>query len=418
MESSKKVPKLSGKKSVFGWVMLTSLLTDEWNIFLIPQTNLFVQTIYRLSGLELGIVTGIVIFGAAIGSLIGGLLTDLYGRKKVFQIDMSLFIFTAIFSFLSPDLFLLLISRFIAGIVVGADIANVFSYIMENAESGEREYLGSLGPLIASFSILSINGLVLILLYLKESAAIIWGSSLILSSVPAIASLLLSVRIGESTQWKLIAHKRVSFISMFQNIALKDKMRRTSIYSYISGAATTIEVGTFAFFIPFIVSKTGIFNEIEVRLVVLAVYSVGVPAGILGAKIVSKIGFRMISCIGYAITFFSLFSSAILLIFRFYYLVPITMMLFVWGNHWNSQPIIPSQALVSNTEFRGKSIGTTNFISELPAFLSISIFPSFVTQFGLGVSTMVICIAPVMGLLVSIFIFKEVYGFRSDLSLP
>ena len=97
------IEKIRENKSFFAWIMLSSILTDEWNIFLIPQTNLFVENIYRLSSLELGIITGIVILGAAIGSLLGGVFTDLFGRKRVFQIDMALFIFSAIFSIFASN---------------------------------------------------------------------------------------------------------------------------------------------------------------------------------------------------------------------------------------------------------------------------------------------------------------------------
>ncbi len=416
MEPSVNIEELRENRRYFGWIMLASILTDEWNIFLIPQTNLFIENIYRLSSLELGIITGIVILGAAVGSLLGGIFTDLFGRKKVFQIDMGLFIFSAIFSILSYDVFLLMISRLIAGIVVGADIANVYAYIMETEEPGKREYIGSLGPLIASFSILSINGIVLVLLLLKGSSLLIWDLSLLFSCIPATVSLALSHGIKESIPWKSESNKNISFKKMFQKIRSKDKLRNTSIYSYISGVATTIEVGTFAFFIPFIVSKTGIYNEIQVRLIVLSIYAVGIPAGFTGARLVSRLGFKRITCYGYLMTLIALFFSAIFLIYQFYYIVPVTMMIFVWGNHWNSQPIIPSQAIVSNTEFRGKSIGITNFISEVPAFLSISIFPSFVNYVGLGISTIVICIAPIFGLMASLFIYKEIYGHTTDIN--
>jgi Sugar (and other) transporter. len=97
VDSSVNKEELRENKRYFGWIMLASILTDEWNIFLIPQTNLFVENIYRLSSLELGIITGIVILGAAIGSFLGGIFTDFLGRKKVFQIDMGLSIFSGNF---------------------------------------------------------------------------------------------------------------------------------------------------------------------------------------------------------------------------------------------------------------------------------------------------------------------------------
>jgi hypothetical protein len=90
------------------------------------------------------------------------------------------------------------------------------------------------------------------------------------------------------------------------------------------------------------------------------------------------------------------------------------MILFVWGNHWNNQPILTSQSLISDPQYRGSATGFSNFISEFPAFLSITIFPLMAGIIGIGASTLILAFAPATGLVVSIFLFREIYGYENS----
>ncbi len=398
------------------YAMLISLIVDEWNVFLIPQTNLFVSSYFHLNSLSFGFVTGIVFAGAAIGSLIGGYFTDKFGRKLIFQVDMLVFIVAALVSVFSPNFMWFIGSRLVAGIAVGADIANVYAYIMETSKIGDREYTGSLNTLMASISILSINFVVLYMLTRGGPTSYIWKYPLIISAIPAAVGLSYSFKLKETTLWKKISSNTVDK-KKISDLFINSLKRKTTLFTWVSGAASTIEIGTFAFFIPFIIGKLGISSPEIQRMIIILVYSFGIPAGYLGPVLLPRLGLRGLSYSGYIITIVSLVLSGLFLIEGEYLLVPFSMFMFVWGNHWNSQPILTSQALVSDTEFRGRSVGITNFISELPAFLSITFFPSLVDSFKLGPSTLLITLAPLAGLITAIFVFKEVYGYKEDLAI-
>ena len=398
-------------------VMLISLIVDQWNVFLIPQTNVFVRTYFHLDNFSFGLVTAVVIGGAAIGSLIGGYLTDKFGRKIIFQADMIVFIVAAIASTFSPDFTFFILTRFIAGIAVGADIANVYAYIMESSVTGKREFTGAMNTLMASFSILSINFIVLYLIYINEAQDIIWKYPLILSVLPASIGLIQSLRISETGLWKEISVRDETGKKKVSDILADGIKRKTTVFTWISGIASTIEVGTFAFFIPQIIMNLNISTPLSRELIIIGIYAFGIPSGYLGPKLLPLMGLRKLSYIGYIITVVSLILSGVFIMEKQYILVPVSMVMFVWGNHWNSQPILTSQALVSHTEYRGRSVGITNFISELPAFLSITFFPSLVSYIGLGKSTLLVALAPVAGLLAALYIFREIYGYTDDLKI-
>ena len=97
-------------------LMLLSLFIDEWNVFSIPMISIFIEHSLKFGTAYLGIITGATVGGAAIGSILGGILTDWAGRRKVFLFNIILFAVSSVLSALSPDILYLSIFRFLAGI--------------------------------------------------------------------------------------------------------------------------------------------------------------------------------------------------------------------------------------------------------------------------------------------------------------
>ncbi|MDQ7862093.1 MFS transporter [Peribacillus frigoritolerans] len=56
-----------------------------------------------------------------VGGIMGGYLTDLIGRKKMFLIDMLIMAIVSILQFFIEDPIQLVILRFILGVAIGAD---------------------------------------------------------------------------------------------------------------------------------------------------------------------------------------------------------------------------------------------------------------------------------------------------------
>jgi len=268
---------------------------------------------------------------------------------------------------------------------------------------------------MASFAIMTINILILLLLFNNADYVSIWRLTMGISAVPALFALLVSGYLGESPLWTKPSENgkppRLEFIRKLR----KDKLKwRTTKFSWISGIASSVEVGTFAFFIPIIISNFRISSIIDQRYLIIFIYSFGLPAGILGPKFLPKMGLKNLSIYGYTITLISLIGSGVFIVYGYYLIVPLFMILFVWGNHWNNQPILTSQSLISDPQYRGSATGFSNFISEFPAFLSITIFPLMAGILGIGASTLILALAPATGLVVSIFLFREIYGYENS----
>lgn len=154
MSESKNSKAVAGGTYI-GWLVMLSIFVDEWNVFSVPMLSAFIDVTFRFSSFTLGLITGAIVGGAAIGSLLGGFLTDKFGRKKIFAANMIIFIISAFASALSNSLDLFLLLRFVTGIPVDSDLANGYAYIMESLPVKQREVMGTRNTLMASLAITS-----------------------------------------------------------------------------------------------------------------------------------------------------------------------------------------------------------------------------------------------------------------------
>jgi len=97
---------------------------------------------------QIALITASAIFGALIGATWGGRLTDKYGRKAMYLIDLICFVVFAIGAALSWDVWSLIVFRFLLGIGVGADYPISATLVAEFSSSkGRGAHSGSLGAM-------------------------------------------------------------------------------------------------------------------------------------------------------------------------------------------------------------------------------------------------------------------------------
>src|SRR5476649_2986966 len=78
-----------------------------------------------------GMVASAITFGAIIGALFGGYLTDKIGRYRVFMADMFFFVFAALACAFAPNEWVLGGSRFVMGLGVGIDLPVAMAFLAE-----------------------------------------------------------------------------------------------------------------------------------------------------------------------------------------------------------------------------------------------------------------------------------------------
>lgn len=99
---------------------------------------------FVLNAWDKGLITSILLVGAAIGSFYGGRLADVMGRRKVMRISALFFTIGALACAFAPTLPVLLIARVILGVGLGASSTIVPLYIGEMAPVEGRGRLVSI----------------------------------------------------------------------------------------------------------------------------------------------------------------------------------------------------------------------------------------------------------------------------------
>lgn len=158
------------------------------------------------SGTE-GFVVSILIFGAAIGALVGGRLSDTYGRRHNILMLAGVFALGTIGCVLSPSWEVLAVSRFILGLAVGGASATVPVYLAEVSPLERRGSLVTRNEVMivsGQFAAFIINALIFKVWGQHDG---VWRYMLLVAVLPAFALFFGMLRMPESPRW-LISQNR------------------------------------------------------------------------------------------------------------------------------------------------------------------------------------------------------------------
>jgi MFS transporter, SP family, arabinose:H+ symporter len=164
---------------------------------------------YHLSSFATGYLVAGASLGAAVGALIAGPLTDRFGRKILLIADATIYAVGAILSAVTVDAGMLLASRTLIGLAVGADSAIATSYIAEFAPRSRRGQLSIIQQWMITVGILVAYVVAVIILKAAPGSAGTsdWRLILGLGGIPALVAVALRTHMPESPRW-LMLHGR------------------------------------------------------------------------------------------------------------------------------------------------------------------------------------------------------------------
>src|SRR5947207_9173831 len=141
--------------------------TDAYDLFIIGVVSTILRPLWHLAALAISLLSSTALLSAALGAVIFGRIADRLGRKFVYGYELLVLAAGAIASALAPDVFWLLIFRFILGIGVGGNYP-ISSTLM--SEYSNRKNRGRLITLVFSTQALGliIGPLLMILLLLNN----------------------------------------------------------------------------------------------------------------------------------------------------------------------------------------------------------------------------------------------------------
>lgn len=296
---------------------------------------------FQLTPLLTGLVTSSIMVGTIFGNLIGGWLTDKYGRYSVFMADMLFFVISAIAAGLAPNVWVLIGARFLMGIGVGIDLPVAMSYLAEFSKfagkGNKAARLAAWCPMWYAAS--TVCFLIIFALYFllpTQHLDWLWRASLLFGAVPAL--LIIAVRskfMNESPLWAanqgdlqgaarilresygIAAHEapgtkvapppKVSYRVLFEK-----PYRERTIVSGVMNICIAFEYTAIAFFLPTILAQflgAGVFETIAASLGLNALFAF--TGGLLGMHLAWKYPSRHVAIAGFALQFIALIVLAL-----------------------------------------------------------------------------------------------------------
>ena len=422
-----------------GWLMISSILVEAWDLYSIAFVLVFIRDLYHPSPALLGLAAAGTQGGALIGALLGGWLSDKIGRRVMFLSTMIMFIIFALVQAFVPNVVWLVVVRLILGIPLGSDISNGYTYIMESMPAGEREVMGNRWQFM--FAVGEVVTLAIIAVFIASGLPphVIWRVTLGLGAVPAAVILAMRHDLPETAVW-LIRHGRFReakavAMSMYGDrldmlpdedivIAkprptafLADIRRdpigwRATLFGWIACFAQSAEFSTFAFYIPVLFVMVGVSSILGTNLVTLALYVIAAISGWVGPLITPRIGQRGLSVAGFAIVFVALLAAAGALYTGHVAILPFAAAAMLWGHYWDAENCVTIPAMVAKPEYRGTATGFAYVFVKLPSFLAIFLFPVLFGAIGQANATLFTAVFPLIGLLAALLILPEVYGYE------
>lgn len=424
-----------------GWMMVTALLIESWDIYSMAFIMYALKAVYDPSPWLLGFTAAGTQMGAIFGALLGGYLTDRIGRRTIFLASMVFFAICAILQGIAPNMYYLAVIRCFAGIPVGADVANGFTYMMEIMPKGKREIMANRWQFMFALGIISAILLVTACILLGLHNDVIWRVVLAFPAIPAAVLLYLRKDLPETPAWyvergrfieaKAVAKKfygdclrdvlpdeNVTIEKATTKEALKDIFSnsfsgRTTIFGWVSCAVQAFENYAFAYYLPLILATMGIAGMIANNMALLCVNLIAATSAFVGPLLLQKLGHRGISQWGFMMVTIGVLIAAYGVHAQSMLLIILGAGIMLWGHYWDSESGMTVVSLVAKPRYRGIASGIGYTIVKIAAYSTTLLFPPLFDSLGVSTAACIVAIGPFIAFLCATFVLPEVFGHHT-----
>ncbi|WKF83985.1 MFS transporter [Lacticaseibacillus pantheris] len=326
-------------------------------------------------------------FGAAFGALIGGPLSDKFGRKVIYTYDMLVYMVGTILVMFAINFPMLLVGFLVTGLAVGAGVPASWTYISETSNDDARaknigvsQFAWSLGPaviytLAVLLSPLGLMGNRILFGFLTVVAFIAWN---------------LQRGLGESKAWeeekaraKASGIKQHPYRTLFSNhTSVKWLMFLIGVYMFWNLVA-----GAMGFFMPYVYETAGGISNKSADILQAVLWILTALATYYGfAKFGDKVNHRIFFFAGAAmaaaswvvLTFVGMQQSWSLWAFVILWGLSAGIGAQAWYALWATE-LFP-------TQFRAGSQGVMFFVVRASAGIWSIIFPTVLNSLGFTVA--------------------------------
>jgi MFS transporter, SP family, major inositol transporter len=161
----------------------------------------FIKQDLELDATLEGVIASSLLLGAAFGAVLGGRLSDRFGRKRMISVLAILFFVGAIGVALSPEVGYMVVARIVLGLAVGGASVIVPSYLAEISPANRR------GGIVTRNELMIVTGQLLAFTFnaiignVWGEADGVWRYMLAIAAVPAVLLWFGMLLVPESPRW-------------------------------------------------------------------------------------------------------------------------------------------------------------------------------------------------------------------------
>ena len=406
---------------------------------------------FSLTPVQVGFVSAAITFGAILGALFGGYLTDRIGRYRVFMADMLFFVVAAIAAGLAPNAWVLGGARFLMGFGVGLDLPVAMAFLAEFSRvAGKGNKAASVAAWCPAWYAATSTCYLLILgLYAilpEHQLGWLWRITLAFGAVPALVIIAVRSRyISESPVWaanqgdlegaaRILkrsygvdavvergpAPARTPRAASWRNygVLFNATYRRRTILAATIGAASSFGYNAIIFGLPVIIAsflQQGPLTTIVASLTLNLLFAF--VGGLIGVRTAPTVGAWKMTALGHTLQFVSLIGLALIGHPGSGFLVALAILLlggYLFGQGFGPGSHSMTYASLSYpTSLRGIGVGFNQTLVRSASTVSLFLFPVLAAALGTKVFW-VIAVAPLASLLVLLAIRWEPSGYDID----
>lgn len=373
----------------------TGFFTDAYDLFIIGVVTAILAPIWHLSITQVAILNAAALGAAAFGAILFGMLSDKFGRKKLYGIEVAVLFVGAILCSISPNFVCLLIARVIVGLGIGGDYPSSAVVASEHAGRKNRGYIVLLVFAMQALGLIVGPFLASILLSTNLHPDMVWRILVGLGAIPAASVFYLRRKIQETPHYLLNKQSPYEVSRVISDLTGLLEETQPTAYKpqrLFSKKWLKLIIGTagswFLLDVAFYgngVSSTLIIQKLQPATTLLShtILSAlmflifAVPGYFLAAKYVDKIGRKFLQTLGFAVmgicfAVIALVPSVLSQVHIFLLIFGVSFFFINFGPNTTTF-LIPSE--VYPTSIRAKGHGFSAAIGKLGAFIGVLFLP-------------------------------------------
>ncbi|WP_240812942.1 MFS transporter [Streptomyces sp. DASNCL29] len=185
----------------FAGVMALGNFFEIYELFLAGVLATTLKTTFDLAGFELSLVLASAFVGAFVGAVVIGRLADRVGRRTAYMVTLTLYSAATLGCALSPDLWTLVIFRFVAGVGLGGELPVTDSFLGDILPPARRGYYVAWAFTGAYLAVPAVGFLGLVLVDGAPLGVAGWRWMFAIGSLGALLTFLVRRGLPESPRW-------------------------------------------------------------------------------------------------------------------------------------------------------------------------------------------------------------------------